>query len=235
MGKLLILFDVDQTIVSGTKVHEEAFNHAAKKVYGVVADVRALNTAGKTDKLIALELLGKAGIPEEKAAEKLEEYFEEMARYYLSEADAGENGLRMLPGVNELMDELDRRGFTVGLLTGNLERIARKKLKFAGVKKVFELGGFGDSEHVDRAELVQRAIERAEKQTGIRMPEDRVVLVGDTPGDVQAARIAGAKCIAVATGMFGRKELEAAGADLVVDSLVHKDEILAFLGSFPSR
>jgi phosphoglycolate phosphatase len=45
------------------------------------------------------------------------------------------------------------------------------------------------------------------------------VLVGDTPLDVAAGREAGARVVAVASSSFGVGELEAAGADRVLENL----------------
>ena len=47
----------------------------------------------------------------------------------------------------------------------------------------------------------------------------RVIVIGDTPLDVDCAKAHGAKAIAVATGTFDRAALEASGADLVLDTL----------------
>lgn len=53
------------------------------------------------------------------------------------------------------------------------------------------------------------------------MPIDAmsVLVVGDTPRDVEAARYAGAISVAVASGHFSKEELAAAGADHVLGSL----------------
>lgn len=55
------------------------------------------------------------------------------------------------------------------------------------------------------------------------------VLVGDTPLDVRAGLVGGARVVAVATGLFGVDELVAAGADVVLADLVDVDAFVAAL------
>jgi HAD superfamily hydrolase (TIGR01509 family) len=61
-------------------------------------------------------------------------------------------------------------------------------------------------------------------------PEDSVV-VEDSIFGVKAAKEAGMKCVAVATGSYSIEELEKGGADLVVASLTERGKILDFLFS----
>ena len=56
-------------------------------------------------------------------------------------------------------------------------------------------------------------------------------MIGDTPKDIDCARAHGARSIGVTTGPFDRAALEAAGADLVVDSLGEVDQILTLIRS----
>ena len=48
-----------------------------------------------------------------------------------------------------------------------------------------------------------------------------VIVVGDTPADIAAAKAIGATAVAVTTGHYDAAALAAAGADVVVDSLAH--------------
>jgi phosphoglycolate phosphatase-like HAD superfamily hydrolase len=117
------------------------------------------------------------------------------------------------PGMPAVLDALvTRDGVRLGLLTGNLEPVARLKLGRAGLEHYFEpwVGGFG-SDHEDRTELPAIARKRAGGY-----PRADTVIIGDTPRDIACARADGLRCIAVATGPFAASEL--AGADVVVDS-----------------
>ncbi|MHC4092337.1 MAG: HAD family hydrolase [Planctomycetota bacterium] len=59
-----------------------------------------------------------------------------------------------------------------------------------------------------------RAVLLAEQ---MKRPPEQVVLVGDSPTDVQTGRRAGMQCVAVTWGFSDRPELEAAGPDRLVE------------------
>src|SRR3989304_5063125 len=74
----------------------------------------------------------------------------------------------------------------VGLLTGNFERGAALKLGYFDLWGRFAFGAFGDG-HVDRRDLVPVAIAAASR-AGFVVPASQVVVIGDTPADVECAR-----------------------------------------------
>lgn len=119
---------------------------------------------------------------------------------------------RAAPAAAETLDEL-ARNHELALLTGNPEPVARSRMTRLRLDRFFApgTGAFGcDAE--ERADLVHLARRRAGQP-----PLDEIVLVGDTPRDVEGARAAGIRAIAVTTGEYGREEL--AGADEVLDRL----------------
>jgi phosphoglycolate phosphatase-like HAD superfamily hydrolase len=127
----------------------------------------------------------------------------------------------VLPGIAELLDELDARDDVVlALVTGNYEPIARRKLKQAGIGRYFPTGqgGFG-SDAEDRAALPGIARHRAHHH-----PRDRTVVVGDTNRDIACARADGVGCVAVATGPVPASEL--VGADAVVAGAAEVADVL---------
>jgi phosphoglycolate phosphatase-like HAD superfamily hydrolase len=79
-------------------------------------------------------------------------------------------------------------------------------------------GGYG-SDSTDRAELTRCAIERAGRILGQRLDPQRILVVGDTPKDIEAARAVEAVTVGVASGSYGEAELRKAGADYVLASL----------------
>jgi phosphoglycolate phosphatase-like HAD superfamily hydrolase len=125
----------------------------------------------------------------------------------------------VLPGVTALLDALDREaGVVSALLTGNFQRGAAVKLGHFGLWRRFEFGAFGD-DHADRRALVPIAVERARAAGTAVPPPEGIVIIGDTPNDIDCAKAYGARAIGVATGPFSRSVLEEAGADLTVDTL----------------
>ena len=125
------------------------------------------------------------------------------------EIDGGE--VETLPGIREWSTALaaDRRAL-VGLLTGNVLEGARLKLEPTGLYSLFKVGAYG-SDSALRAELPAVAVARAEALTGRRYAGKDIVIIGDTPADVECGAALGVTSIAVATGRHSMEELEAHG------------------------
>lgn len=218
----LILFDVDKTLISNSKVHNKAFSAAFKKVYGIDTSIEIFSHHGMTDQQIIIEALKKNGLDEQEIKSKITECMEAMVDSFNKFID-GENVVP-LSGVQELLKKLSENGFLMGLVTGNLEDIARGKLKKAGIGQYFKLGGFG-SDDLNRANLVKIAIKRAKGNFNFSF-NNNVFLIGDTPKDIAAGKEAEVKTIGVASGIYSENQLKNAGADFVVPNLKDKEEIL---------
>ncbi len=224
----LILFDIDGTLVWGGPA-KDAFQTAMIETFGTAGDVSGVSFAGKTDPQIARELLSGVGLEEG----RIDAGFDELWDRYLGylESKLAERPMRILPGVQALLDSLSvLEQVGLGLLTGNIERGARLKLGSAGLWGHFDIGSYG-SDHEERDELPAIAFGRASEFWGGPVDPRTSVVVGDTPRDVACGRKGGARTLAVATGRYGAADLEAAGADHVLDDLSSTDEILSWLTS----
>jgi phosphoglycolate phosphatase-like HAD superfamily hydrolase len=133
----------------------------------------------------------------------------------------------MMDGALGLISKLEQNGFILGLVTGNLEKIAHAKLKKIGIDHFFKIGGFG-SDHMNRTSLVKIAIQRAEEQFNIGTHRP-VFHFGDARQDMKAGREAGAVPVGVTTGVFTAEQLTSAGAEKVIPDLKDADGILQML------
>jgi len=118
------------------------------------------------------------------------------------------------------------------VLTGNVRRMAEIKLSAVGLDANLDLetGAYGDS-HEIRSELVHLARGNAARKYGRGFAGTATVLVGDTPLDVAAARVTGARAVAVATGGTSAEKLAESGADVVLPDLTDTPAVLrAILG-----
>lgn len=222
----LVLFDIDKTLTKSSKGHREAFRNAFIKVYGVDTGIDIINPDGMTDTQIIIDVMKKVGLGEQEVRSKLAECIQAMSEYF--EGAVVNEEISTLEGVPSLLEELKRQGVLMGLVTGNLEAIARGKLEKAGIDHYFEVGGFG-SDNTDRVELVRKAVKDAE--TRFAFPkEGQVFLVGDTPKDIAAGKEAGVATIGVATGAFSKEQLSGAGANFAVENLNDKSRIFEILG-----
>jgi phosphoglycolate phosphatase-like HAD superfamily hydrolase len=215
-GPLLLLFDVDGTLLRGaTDAHRDALHAALHEVHGIdAARVRwTLAPAGRTDGEIARAILLGAGISARRIDDRCDDVREACCRHYaeLCPPDLSEF---VLPGVPELLHSLSETDARLALVTGNYEPVARLKLARAGVGHWFGpgQGAFG-SDAEDRVALPPIARRRAGTASH-PFPRERTIVIGDTPRDIACARADGLACIAVATGPYGEHELS--GADQVV-------------------
>lgn len=207
------MFDIDGTLVDTGGAGRRAMERAFDRTHGRADAVSGFVFGGMTDPAIARRALAAIGVAAtaEAITLVLDAYLDALADE-LPKAP----GFRVLPDVLDALDHVGGRGHAIGLGTGNLLRGAQLKLEFAGIFDRFAFGGYG-SDHEDRAELLARGAEKGRAQLGDSGAT--VVVIGDTPRDIEAARAIGATCVAVATGRFGLEELAAHAPDVAVRTL----------------
>ncbi|MDI3339998.1 MAG: haloacid dehalogenase-like hydrolase [Sphaerobacter sp.] len=215
----LVLFDIDGTLLrAGDRDHQAAFVAAMQQVYGVPATLDGVPLAGMLDSQIARLALARHGLTAEAIAARLPAMMALMGERYAAAVARGSRRDHVLPGVRRLAARLRAEGFALGVLTGNAEAVARAKLAAAGLADLFPVGAYGDAAW-ERGHLVAAAQAAAREHYGADVDGARPILVGDTPHDIAAARVAGARVLAVATGRYGVDELAAHGPDAVLPDL----------------
>lgn len=216
----LALFDIDWTLMKPSEAHKLAFIEGYRQIYGVDANHDKLNVQGWTDRRIIFESLKLAGLDEQTIEEKLEKAIGFIGVHFASIINNYK--LELMPGAEELMKELIRNNVGLGVLTGNLEKIAREKLKRVGfIEYLGFLNYFGDNSTF-RTDLAKKAAEDAAKY-GIA--KENVFILGDTPRDINAGKAAGVKTIGVASGLYSEKDLLKAEPDIVVSGLYELEPI----------
>ncbi len=235
MRELLVLWDVDYTLLSsaglGTRLYEVTFREMFGRELTVVAP-----KAGRTDRAILLDTLALAGIAEPMA--HVDAFLAALARQSAAwngtswadgaTVDGAADEVRALPGAAAAIAALAAAGFHQSVLTGNVRPLAELKLGLAGLGDHLDLdvGAYGDVHEV-RAELVAVARRAAAAAYGLDFGGPSTVLVGDTPLDVAAALATGARAVGVATGSFPAADLAAADAHVVLPDLTDTALLLA--------
>ena len=213
---LAVLFDVDGCLISTGGAGTNAWRHAFERLHGIPADIGQFTETGMTDPEVGrqtfVRVLGRDPT-EQEMGRLLGAYLERLAE----EVDRSA-GYRVMPGVEVLLPRLIDAGMLLGIVSGALETAAHIKLERARLNRFFSFGGYG-SDSADRAALTRLAIERCGRLHGHALNPARMLVVGDTPRDVEAGRAAGAVTVAVATGKYTVPQLEAAGADYVLPTL----------------
>jgi phosphoglycolate phosphatase-like HAD superfamily hydrolase len=208
------MFDIDGTLLNCTDaVHYFAFCEALSGVAGRPLNLDGVVAHGNVDVGILRDAFRAGGVPEDMWRPRVQELQAGMCRFV--EARQEDLRLTVLPGVRDVLLHLRARGAVLGVATGNLERIGWLKLESAGIRDLFDFGGFSDA-YEYRRDVFGGALRKAKELAG---DEARICVVGDTPEDIRAARAHGLDVIAVATGVYRAEELEAEGPTLCLSAL----------------
>jgi phosphoglycolate phosphatase-like HAD superfamily hydrolase len=214
----IILFDIDGTLVLTGGAGMRAMNRACEDLVSGADAMAGVTFAGRTDWSILDDILRNHGHTLDEAL------LDELRRRYVLHLDEeirlpGRGVKDVMPGIRGLLDALRaREDVHVGLLTGNFIEGARIKLEYFDLWKYFPWGAFG-GDAASRNDLVPIAVARAREHGVDGIAPANVIVVGDTPNDVECALVAGATPVAVATGSYTIDQLREAGAGLVFDDL----------------
>lgn len=118
-------------------------------------------------------------------------------------------------GIEEVLKVLKERGKVLVVATSKPEEYARKIVEYYGLAKYFMYvaGSNMDETRTKKAEVIAYALESCNIQN-----TNEVVMIGDRKHDVLGAKAMGLDSIGVLYGYGSREELEAAGADRIVES-----------------
>jgi phosphoglycolate phosphatase len=221
----LVLWDIDKTLVDYDGIGLTWYREALASLYGVTLRTHP-EMHGRTERWITTQLLGLHGI--EADEERIQRMFTEFLR--LAEAARPTMGAvgRALPGAAEVLQALAGRDDVVqSLVTGNLAVVAGYKLEPFGLDRHvdLEIGGYG-AISLDRHDLVAGAMALAGAKHGAAFEASSVIVLGDSPHDMTAARHHGTVAIGVATGRNDAATLRAAGAHTVLPDLADTGRVL---------
>lgn len=222
MKRHLWLFDIDGVLVNINRYHVIAYQRDYKKVLGVdVPDEKILKTFGKPESAQHKELLAGLGIQYSKST------IDRLIAVHPANFEQVINKERVEPldGVVECLTELKENDQYRGVVTGNLERPARLILERAGLSPFFTIVSY-DKGVVQRWQIVQAAIDEAKRR---KYNFDKVIVLGDTPHDIEAGKKVGAMTVAVATGHIDIETLKAAQPNITLKSLKEYKEIQKYL------
>ena len=224
-----VLFDIDGTLIDPGGSGRIALNRALEDLAGIIDGFQVIHFAGKTDLQIIKETMAKHGLGFDSARlDAFRSLYEDHLRRVVS------RGLgQVKPGVCTLLQQLRTDSeFFLGLLTGNTEEGARIKLEPFCLNGYFPVGAFGSDEE-DRNLLLPFAVGRLSQAAGISVDFSDCVVIGDTPKDVECAKVHGAQSIAVATGPYDLPALAETEADMVLEDLADAGRILSWLRQEP--
>lgn len=218
------MWNIDLTLVDVGRVSRDAYAEAFRRVTGLPL-VALPQFSGKGESEIFFEALAlndvDPGSSEAGADELLARYCWELAAAFHARYGALTEQGRLLPGADGAVAATARLpGVVQSVLTGSIKANALDKLRAFGLAEFFDLevGGYGSDVYPRGTQLVM-SCGRVSAKYGSQIGPEATVYLADSGRDVEAARISGARCVAVATGRASAGELREAGADLVLNDL----------------
>ena len=226
----LILFDLDGTLLTAGGIGRQSTRDALESVFGTSGNLDEFYPGGRTQEAIFSDTLADAGLDGSEYLAKRDHLYQVFLDNFKKNLRRGNFHIGQLPGAAELINYLvGREAYTLGLVTGNHEVIARLKLQAAGLDpSAFLAGAFGH-ESADRSELVPLGKNRAEEISGFQFPGYYTIVIGDTTRDVLSARSVGATSFALTSGTDSREMLFDSGPDSIFDNLGEVLERFMFL------
>ncbi len=214
----VLLFDIDCTLIITGNAGNKSITRAFDDLYGLKEAMVGIKPHGNTDPAIVKDIfktkLGKNDVSQRQVDEVLNKYIS-----ILPEEIQKSQGYKVLPGIIEILKEVDASpDLVAGLATGNLERSGRIKLERGELNKYLRFGGFADG-LIDRNHIIEKAIKKAEEFIGQAVNRSDVYVIGDTPRDIIVGKNAGAKTVAIATGIYGLEELKSHNPDYLFQDL----------------
>ncbi len=219
----LYLFDVDKTLITNSS--DKSYAKPIHNLHGLSVDDDQ-DFSGMTDRLILAKLLRNEGWDEHQIDASLPGLITELEKTHAESFD--KSFVKILPGVVQLLEALQKREHVLGLITGNLKAITKLKLEAVNIYSFFTVGAYGDDPHNTRSDLVTLAIERA----GFADHIQNVYSIGDTTLDIEASL--GARVIhtvGVSNGFISTSSLSASGASIILEDFRDTDFVLQQIGA----
>ena len=228
----LVLFDIDGTLLHARGLGVRAMETAGRTMWPSFS-LESIEIAGCIDTLIWRAAAERAGVPDPDAQqERFRSAYATALAALIDEPGEGSGVVHAIPGAPELVAAVrEREGLGLGVLTGNYPETGRMKLTAAG----FDLDHFmveaWGCDAQSRRGLPPVAMDRFRARWGRDVAPADVVIIGDTPHDIDCAHANGCRAIAVASGMFDRAALADHEPDLLLDDLGDTARLVAWIES----
>jgi phosphoglycolate phosphatase len=222
MNQVLLLFDIDGTLLRSGGASVRAMKTVAQRMFGESFTWDGVVFPGNIDPLIYQQAAQLNGLADPRKHEQRfhDSYIEELE----AELRRSASVVRAPPGVHDTVNRYRVRAakkgdVELGLLTGNYTRAVPIKLLAIGLQpEWFPVTAFGD-DAPSRPDLALLALKKMAAKTGKPFEPRRAVVIGDTPRDVHCGKAHGCSAVGVATGGHSVDELRQSGADLVLEDL----------------
>ncbi len=211
----VILWDIDGTLMRTNRPNSTSPHKNVLRKRGYPFDPSVGGLSGRTDFEVFHELT-KGELDRDMLLMAFEELDQESKR--LDKVTTFD----LCPGVYTALRTLSYTGWIHGILTGNTQSRLVTKLEKVGVKESFSKELLFGCEFGNTREMIAIRASQFLQRKNL----SPVVVLGDTPSDIAAARLCGLNVISVATGRYSLSELSSYKPDLLLRDLSTDADIL---------
>jgi HAD superfamily hydrolase (TIGR01509 family) len=204
-----IIFDIDGTLTSTNELIFASFNHITKKYLGkIYSPEEIVNLFGPTEDQILKDMCG--------------ENFEQAKKEYYDFYTLHHHMADLYPGIKDLLSHLKKNEILLSIYTGKGRKAAVITLKKLEIYDYFNLIITGDDvkNHKPSAEGINKFMEK------FGLGKDEVLMIGDSPADVKAAKAAGVKIASVLWDSYAKEKVLQLKSDFIFHSV---EELRKFL------
>lgn len=197
-----VIFDIDGTLTFTNQLIFDSFNHIAEKYLNKrFSDEEIIALFGPTEDVILKQLF-----PDK---------FDEVRRDYYEYYHHNHEIAQLYDGIKELLIDLKNAGVILGIFTGKGRTSSLITLNFLGIRELFDMIVTGDDvkNHKPSPEGIIKFI-----QTFNLKPEE-VLMIGDAPSDIKAAREAGVHIASVVWDSYSSDEVRKLNKEAVFETV----------------
>ncbi|PIX94783.1 MAG: phosphatase [Ignavibacteria bacterium CG_4_10_14_3_um_filter_37_18] len=185
-----IIFDIDGTLTSTNELIFASFNHITKKYLDKsLTNEEVVSLFGPTEDKIIEDWFG--------------ENAEKVKRDYYSFYNDNHAMANLYPGVKELLQFLKEKNILLSIYTGKGREASLLTLKKLEIYDCFDLiiSGSDVKDHKPSPEGIEIFLDK------YSLDKERVLMVGDAPADIKAARAAGVQVASAVWDSYAREEV----------------------------
>ena len=204
-----IIFDIDGTLTSTNELIFASFNHVSSKY---------LNKKLTNEEIISLFGPPEDVILKEWFGEDLPGAFEDYYKFYKDEHHLAD----IYPGIKEILNFVKSKNVRLGIFTGKGRKSSLITLEALGIDKYFDLIITGDDvvNHKPSGEGINKFVNE------FNLDKEKVLMIGDSPGDIKASREAGVKIASVVWDSYSKDKVLKSGSDYLFHSVNELREFL---------
>ncbi len=193
-----IIFDVDGTLTSTNNLIFESFRYVSKKY---------LNKSPRNEEIAALFGPPEDVILKEMSGDKFEEIKKDYYDFYSNNHEMAD----LYPGIKELLELIKQNNVRLAIFTGKGRKAAIITLEKLGIINFFGSIITGDDvkRHKPSGEGILKFIDE------FKLEKEKVLMIGDAPGDIKASREAGIKVASVLWDSLTKEKVLKLGSDFV--------------------